>query len=238
MTLMNNARIFFPPALRAGSLFLFCAVLYLLFRNVGVEYSSFAVITEHYIGRFGMRGLSAYFLLSGVATFFFVPRQLLSLVAGYFYGTLPAVFIVSLGAGLGCLLSMGYGNFLAKNFFQKNMKTRMQCLEHIFTKSTFGIALGIRIMPVGSNTFLNMLAGAAKIPFWRFWAGSVIGYIPQNYLFALLGNGGKTENTLPLVQSVFFYAVLFCAGFLIVKKNLPGHITLKYLYDGIVRGKE
>ncbi|MDE5681616.1 MAG: VTT domain-containing protein [Mailhella sp.] len=210
----------------------------MLFRKIGVEFSSFAVITERYVGRFGIWGLFAYFLLSGAATFFFVPRQLLSLVAGYFYGTPLAVFTVSFGAGLGCLLSMGYGNFLAKNFFQKNMKPRMRCLETIFTKSTFGIALGIRIMPVGSNTFLNMLAGAAKIPFWSFWAGSVIGYIPQNYLFALLGNAGKTESPLPLVQSVFLYAVLFCTGFLIVKKNLPGHVTLKYLYDGIVRGEE
>ena len=184
-----------------------------------------------------MRGLSAYFLLSGVATFFFVPRQLLSLVAGYFYGTLPAVFIVSLGAGLGCLLSMGYGNFLAKIFFKK-YENPYAVFGTYFYKIDFWNRSWHTHHACRQQYVSEYACGSGENTFWSFWAGSVIGYIPQNYLFALLGNAGKTENTLPLLQSVFFYAVLFCAGFLIVKKNLPGHITLKYLYDGIVRGKE
>ena len=126
---------------------------------------------------------------------------------------------------------------MAKKFFQKKMRKRIKCLENIFTKSTFGIALGIRIMPIGCNTLLNMLVGATKIPFWKFWAGSALGYIPQNFIFALLGSVGKTENGLTVILSVLLYGSLLAVGFLIVKKNLPRHITLKYLYNGIVKGE-
>lgn len=234
----KQLKFFALQALRAGSLFLFCSVLYVLFRCLEVDFSVLADFTDQYIRQLGMKGLFAFFLLCGAATFFFVPRQLLSLVAGYFYGWQTAAVLVSLGAGLGCLLSMAYGNFLARNFFRRKMRKRIICLENIFQKSAFGIALGIRIMPVGSNTLLNMIVGAAKVPFWPFWFGSVLGYVPQNLLFAVLGSAGKTEQDMAVFGAFLMYAVLFGVGFFIVKMNLPARITLRYLYNGIVKGKD
>lgn len=235
--MIKQVQFLFVPLLKASSLLVFFVCLYFLFQSVGVDIPSFMALTEEYIKSKGSAGRFVFFVLSAFATFFFVPRQLLSIVAGYFYGVWIAVVVVSCGVGLGCLLSMSYGNFLAKKFFQKKMRKRIQCLENIFTKSTFGIALGIRIMPIGCNTLLNMLVGATKIPFWKFWAGSVLGYIPQNFIFALLGSAGKTESSSTVLVSVLLYGSLLVAGFLIVKTNLPNYITLKYLYNGIVKGE-
>lgn len=234
---MKQARIFLLPLLKASSLLVFLLCLYFLFQYIGVDIPSFMALTEEYVLSKGGAGLFVFFVLSAFGTFFFVPRQLLSLVAGYFYGVWAALLVVSCGVGLGCLFSMGYGNFLAKKFFQKNMRKRIHCLENIFTKSTFGIALGIRILPIGCNTLLNMLVGATKIPFWKFWAGSALGYIPQNFIFALLGSAGKTENTTTVLMSVLLYGSLLVVGFVIIKTNLPRSITLKYLYNGIVKGE-
>lgn len=235
--MMKQARLFFVPVLKASSLLVFFVCLYGIFQYIGVDIPSFMALTEEYVQSRGRAGLFIYFVLCAFGTFFFVPRQLLSLVAGYFYGVMPAFFVVSCGVGLGCLFSMGYGNFLAKNFFQKKMRKRIHCLENIFTKSTFGMALGIRIMPIGCNTMLNMLVGATKIPFWKFWAGSALGYIPQNFIFALLGSAGKTESGTTVFMSALLYGSLLVVGFAIVKANLPHYITLKYLYNGIVKGK-
>lgn len=234
---MKQTQLFLIPALKAGSLLVFLVCLYFLFQYVGVDIPSFMALTEEYVQSKGSAGLFAYLGLCALGTFFFVPRQLLSLVAGYFYGVLAALVVVSCGVGLGCLFSMGYGNFLARKFFQRKMRKRIHCLENIFTKSTFGMALGIRIMPIGCNTMLNMLVGATKIPFWKFWAGSALGYIPQNFIFALLGSAGKTENNAGILMSILLYGSLLVAGFAIVKANLPHYITLKYLYNGIVKGK-
>lgn len=234
---LKQARFLLVPLLKASSLLVFFVCLYFLFQYIGVDVSSFMHLTEEYVQSKGNFGLLVYFALCALGTFFFVPRQLLSLAAGYFYGVWTALFVVSCGVGLGCLFSMGYGNFLAKKFFRKKMRKRIHCLENIFTKSTFGMALGIRIMPVGCNTLLNMLVGATKIPFWKFWAGSAFGYIPQNFIFALLGSAGKTENTTTVLMSVLIYGSLLIVGFVIVKSNLPHYITLKYLYNGIVKGE-
>lgn len=235
---LKQMSVFAVQTARVGSLLAFCVVLYMLFRYHGVDFAFLADFTERHIREQGVKGIFAFGLFSGIATFFFVPRQLLSMVAGYFFGWRTAVVTVSLGAGLGCLLSMGYGNFLAKNFFRRKMKKRIACLEHIFQKSAFGVALGIRIMPVGSNTLLNMTAGATRIPFWQFWFGSVLGYVPQNLLFAVLGHAGKTEADLAVLGSVLLYGVLFCVGFWIVKISLPPHIGFVYLYNGIIKGKD
>lgn len=235
--ILKQARFLFVPLVKASSLLVFFICLYCLFQYIGVDIPSFMALTEEYVLSIGGAGLFVFFVLSALGTFFFVPRQLLSLVAGYFYGVWVALFVVSCGVGLGCLFSMGYGNFLAKNFFQKNMRKRIHCLENIFTKSTFGIALGIRILPIGCNTLLNMLVGATKIPFWKFWAGSALGYIPQNFIFALLGSAGKTENNTTVLMSVLLYGSLLLVGFAIIKTNLPQYITLKYLYNGIVKGE-
>lgn len=235
--MMKQVRFLLIPLLKASSLLVFFICLYFIFQYIGVDVSSFMALTEEYVLSKGGTGLFVFFVLSAFGTFFFVPRQLLSLVAGYFYGVWLALLVVSCGVGLGCLFSMSYGNFLAKKFFQKNMRKRLYYLENIFAKSTFGIALGIRIMPIGCNTLLNMLVGATKIPFWKFWAGSALGYIPQNFIFALLGSAGKTENNSTVLMSVLLYGSLLVVGFAIIKTNLPKYITLKYLYNGIVKGE-
>ena len=55
--------------------------------------------------------------------------------------------------------------------------------------------LTLRLLPVGSNMLLNLVAGvserARQAP---FMAASAIGYLPQTVVFALLGGGVRVSQ--------------------------------------------
>ena len=206
--ILKQARFLFVPLVKASSLLVFFICLYCLFQYIGVDIPSFMALTEEYVLSIGGAGLFVFFVLSALGTFFFVPRQLLSLVAGYFYGVWVALFVVSCGVGLGCLFSMGYGNFLAKNFFQKNMRKRIHCLENIFTKSTFGIALGIRILQypaqyAGWGNENSVLEVLGRFSPWLY---------PAKFYLCFAGKRGKNRKQHNGSDECFALRILAAGG--------------------------
>jgi len=60
------------------------------------------------------------------------------------------------------------------------------------------VVMLIRLCPVGSNFLTNYLAGVTAIPFWTFLTASFLGYLPQSFIFALLGSGFADHPKLRL----------------------------------------
>ena len=58
----------------------------------------------------------------------------------------------------------------------------------------FRTTLALRLLPVGSNLALNLLAGLGRIPVLPFLAASAIGYLPQTLIFVLLGEGVAVDR--------------------------------------------
>ena len=73
----------------------------------------------------------------------------------------------------------------------------------------FNTALAIRLFPLGSNLITNLAAGVSSIPLMPFIFGSFIGYIPQNFIFALFGAGMNRESAMGVALSVGMSIVLF-----------------------------
>ena len=67
-------------------------------------------------------------------------------------------------------------------------------IHDFLSESTFVKALIIRILPLGSNFVTNIIAGATRIPFTPYVAGSALGFIPQMVVFTLAGGGIKLAS--------------------------------------------
>lgn len=144
----------------------------------------------------GLTGWLLFVGLAGLATSLAVPRQAVSFMGGYAFGFVGGGLLSLAAAGLGCVLGFWYAR-LSRLAWQTRLKPeilgrRMAGLvkvDEFLRDNPFGMALTIRLLPVGNNSLTNLLAGISGIPFGPFMAGSLLGYAPQTFIFALLGSG-------------------------------------------------
>lgn len=176
---------------------------------------------DTHIRNSGILGMFGFMLLSAILSSFFVPRQLLSLVGGYAYGVVLGTLIVTVGVTFGCFLTFVYSRVLLQKVVQRKLGLRIVWMEHLFSKNPFGMALSIRIIPVGSNVILNMIAGVTKIPIVPFCLGSGIGYIPQNFVSALLGTSVRANSLLNAIIAGILYFVGLLVGLWLFKRYKP-----------------
>jgi len=222
--------------IKSISLFAIIAFAIALLDYIEPTSEALSVFMDTHIRSYGIGGMIAFMFLSSVLSSFFVPRQLLSFVGGYAYGVLLGAFIVTLGAGLGCFLTFLYSRFMLQKLVQKKFAFRIAWLEYLFSKNPFGMALSIRILPVGSNVLLNMIAGVTKIPIGPFCLGSLIGYIPQNFVSALLGTGIRAEPFLRTSIAVALYVLAIVIGLWLFRKYRPDNNSdLKSIIRAILK---
>ncbi|EMG36819.1 hypothetical protein PCS_02517 [Desulfocurvibacter africanus PCS] len=145
------------------------------------------------------RGLTGWLLfvgLAGLATSLAVPRQAISFLGGYAFGFIGGSLLSLAAAGFGCVLGFWYAR-LTRLAWQPKLKpeilgrrmARLAQVDGFLRDNPFGMALTIRLLPVGNNSLTNLLAGISGVPFGPFMAGSLLGYAPQTLIFALLGSG-------------------------------------------------
>jgi uncharacterized membrane protein YdjX (TVP38/TMEM64 family) len=154
------------------------------------------------------RGLAGWFWFVGVFGLFMalgLPRQLPSLLAGFAFGVALGTVLTLAGSGLGCAVSFLYARHLGKDFVMSRFEQRIRKVNALFSRHPFAAAVAIRFMPVGNNLVTNLLAGVSDAPLLPYLAGSMLGYIPQTFVFALLGSGVKVD---PLVR-ISLAALLF-----------------------------
>jgi uncharacterized membrane protein YdjX (TVP38/TMEM64 family) len=197
---------------KAGALFLVLAVV---------------AVTIHYLPDFdedalalyvrdkGAFGVAVYVAVAAIGSAFGIPRQGLSFVAGYAFGTFFGVTYATLGTTLGCAVSFFITRRLGRPFLPERFALRMKRFDDIVSAAPFSMTLTVRCMPFGNNALTNVLAGMSSIPAFGFIGGSFIGYIPQNFIFSLLGSGMRVDPFWRvLAAAVLFIAALGIGIFL------------------------
>ena len=88
--------------------------------------------------------------------------------------------------------------------------------------SPFGSTLALRLLPVGNNLALNLLAGMAGIAPVPFLAASALGYVPQTAVFALLGKGVRVDGAWQLALAAGLMAASVGIGFALLRRHAAG----------------
>lgn len=142
----------------------------------------------------GLNGDLLFLVAGGLSTAIGLPRQLIAFLGGYAYGIWAGTLLATLAAGLGCILSFYYARLLGRSMLVARYSGRIQKLDDFVHEHPFNMTLLIRLLPVGSNLATNLIAGVSKVRPLPFFAGSVLGYLPQSLVFALVGGGVQVEN--------------------------------------------
>ncbi len=144
----------------------------------------------------GWAGVLLFLTVGAMATALSFPRQVLAFLGGYAFGFVSGTVLTTLATLLGCVLGFYYARWFGRAWVLKQFPARLRKLDDFLGRHPFSMALVIRLLPVGHNASTNLLAGVSSVPGLPFFAGSSLGFLPQNLVFALAGSGVEMDPGL------------------------------------------
>lgn len=158
-----------------------------------------------------LHGPVGYFLLGAVFTGFGGPRQMVSFFAAYFFGFAGGLALALCATLGGCILAlMAASGF--REAAQRFISGRLDVAVQLWARNTVVFTLILRLLPFTSNLVTNLAAGATGIPKLRFLAASAVGYLPQTFVFALMGSGVNVGSGMQVGLSLVLFAVSVLIG--------------------------
>ena len=166
----------------------------------------------------GWFGILLYIALVAALATIAVPRQALSALGGYAFGAVWGSLWATAGLTLSCACVFFYARFMGRASLQRQFKGRIRKFDDFLSRNPFRMTIVIRFLPVGINSLTSLLAGITSIPAPAFIAGSCIGYLPQNIIFALLGSGLRVDPVWSACASGVLFLLSSAIGYTLYRR--------------------
>lgn len=137
---------------------------------------AFAPILSWFVGLFIYVGLS---LIPGTAG--------KSIVFGWLFGFVSALFLVEIGLTAAAILSFLLGRFVVKRLVHRRWRIRLRMISQRFSEDGALFLLWLRLAHT-PFTLVNYGAGATNIPLVTFWWTTHLGILPATLVFTFLGS--------------------------------------------------
>jgi uncharacterized membrane protein YdjX (TVP38/TMEM64 family) len=92
-----------------------------------------------------------------------------------------------------------------------------QRLHRVLAAHPFTATLTLRLMPVSSNVTLNLLAGASRLNPRAFFSATLLGYLPQTIIFALLGSGTQVGRGAQIAVGLALFIGAMALGLVLYR---------------------
>jgi uncharacterized membrane protein YdjX (TVP38/TMEM64 family) len=148
-----------------------------------------------------------------------MPRQIVAFAAGFAWGVVMGGALALLAQVIGCVVDFYWARLVGRDFVQARLRGRALKLERTLTRQPFVNALTLRLMPVGNNLLLNVLAGVSAVPARGFVLGSAIGFIPQTAIFALLGSGSRIARSTQIGLGIGLFVLSTVIGIILLRRQ-------------------
>ncbi len=175
-------------------------------------------IDAHVRGR-GISGEVLFLMMGGLFTAVGLPRQVIAFLGGYAFGVGLGTLLGAVAALLGCILSFGYARWFGRGLLRRRLGERAGRFDRFIHHQPFSMTVLVRLLPVGSNLLTNLAAGIAGIRALPFFLGSLIGYLPQTLVFALVGSGTQIDPVLKTGLAVALFLVSMVLGLYLYRRN-------------------
>jgi uncharacterized membrane protein YdjX (TVP38/TMEM64 family) len=170
---------------------------------------------DRYIRDEGIWGELVFVAVAAAATAVGVPRQSAAFLGGYAFGTVLGAGLALVAQLLGCAAAFLWARAVGRGWAERRLNgrfgPRLRPLVERLREHPFTAALALRLLPVGNNLALNLLAGLSGITAGPFLAASALGYLPQTVIFALLGKGVRVDGA---------WQMALAAGLLVISVGL------------------
>ena len=204
--------LFWRPALLLGGL----VAAGLAFRGMGLD-------PRAAVAAAGQQGPLGFIALATLACAVGVPRQLVALAGGYAFGFWPGAALALAAEVLACAVDFWWARLLGRKwagrYLARREGGRLHRLDRFLAERAFTATLTLRLLPLGSNIVLNLVAGVTGVAAAPFLAASALGYIPQTAVFALAGAGASLSDGWQIGLSAALLAASVALGVLLLRRR-------------------
>ncbi|WP_375145395.1 TVP38/TMEM64 family protein [Vibrio parahaemolyticus] len=141
-----------------------------------------------YIQKNGALGHVVIFTFSVVFLSLSGPKQAIALVFGYLYHVQLGVLITLFACVFGATFNYACARFLIGNWLYRRFPKKMTRFNSFASRKPFYKILLLRLFPIGNNVV----------------TASLLGYLPQIIIFALMGAGIHSSSNTMIYLSIFF----------------------------------
>lgn len=173
----------------------------------------------------GFAGVLLVIGLGMLHTIVWFPAEILDAAAGYLYGfgaALPLMMAVWLGSGL---LSYYIGRHAARPLLYRLAgEERFLRLERLIHRGGVSFLLICRLVPIVPFTLTGLVAGAARVPVFRFAWTTLVGYIPITAYFVYVGSqleSFSAEDPILWIGAVVFLIAIFGVRYVVPDREEP-----------------
>lgn len=209
------------------ALFLVVAViiLHLLYSRVGITLEwiqeqrlyLLQMVQERYFF-----SVALYLLTFIVATLFGIPiTVLLTIAAGYFFGTFAGVLYANIGATTGAAISFLVFRYLFGSWVQGRYGHQFEKFNRKVERHGHNYLLMMQFLPVTPILLINVFAGLTRLRFWTFIWTTSLGILPGSLLYTFAGRQlAKISSirelfSVPMILALVLLALLAFAPVLI-----------------------
>ena len=181
---------------------------------------------DHYIRGRGLLGETIFLLAGAAASAAGLPRQGVAFLGGYAFGAVIGTGLALAAQLLGAAIAFFWAQLVGRDWAERRLAgrlgRRLRPLRDALAESPFDTTLALRLLPVGNNLALNLLAGMAGIAAAPFLLASAVGYLPQTLVFALLGKGVRVDGAwqIGLAAAMLLGSVLL--GLRLLRRHRAG----------------
>jgi uncharacterized membrane protein YdjX (TVP38/TMEM64 family) len=170
-----------------------------------------------YVKDLGVGGLALLVGLMLMHALIYYPTELVTATAGFVYGWLPGLAIVTVGWLLSALLSYLVGRRLAGPLLQSLLGRRYRDFERGIERGGTPLLLGYRLLPVVPFSFMGYAAGAVGTNLLTFTWTTVVGFLPLMIAVTYLGSRAQS---LSLSNPLVWAAVALLVGLIVAAHQL------------------
>jgi uncharacterized membrane protein YdjX (TVP38/TMEM64 family) len=171
----------------------------------------------------GRQGPAGFVVIGMLVCAAGLPRQIVALAGGYAFGFWPGCALALAAELGGCAIDFYWARLLGRDaaaaFLRRRQSGRLHRLDRFLAGRAFAATLSLRLLPIGNNLVLNLLAGVSGIPAAPFLLASMVGYVPQTVVFGLAGAGASVSDGAQLALALGLFAVSIAFGVLLLRRG-------------------
>ena len=194
------------------ALILSLALLGYLFESSGLGNSVNQAWIDARVRGQGVNGALLFLLMGAMFTAIGLPRQIIAFLGGYAFSIGLGTLLGALAALLGSMLSFAYARLFGKGLLRARLGERAGRFDRFIHDHPFAMTVLVRLLPVGNNLLTNLAAGISSIRPAYFFAGTLLGYLPQTLVFALVGSGVHIDPALKLALAIGLFLISGALG--------------------------
>jgi uncharacterized membrane protein YdjX (TVP38/TMEM64 family) len=126
--------------------------------------------------------------------------SVLTMVAGYLFGNVLGLLIVSFMSALGGTLLFLVVRYGLRDWVQRYVARGPEVLQQATATNSFMVALSVRFIPGLPFSFPAFVLGLSQLSLWKFYCSTQLGLLLTLFVYV---NAGRSLAQLDSVQDVF-----------------------------------